>query len=125
MKLLIRPTTKLNPDNTKNWMKISELHYKQGQVERSLDTIRECLRLDQDHKSCSDHYKKVKKLNKHLLAANEAIQGKNWKKAFVSLDSAETANKDDIHAVKADISQLRCRGAAETRSAEGMELCNT
>jgi len=120
----LRPTTKLNPDNTKNWLKISLLHYHQGHAERSLDTIRECLRLDQDHKACGDHYKKVKKLNKHLVAANEAIQGKNWKKAYDSLDSAETANKDNVRNINTEIAQLRCRGAAETKNIDGIEECN-
>lgn len=121
---IYRPTTKLVPDNTKNWLRISLLHYRQGEVERSLETIRECLRLDQDHKSCHDHYKKVKKLNKHLVAANDAIQANNWKKAFESLDSAESANKDGVHAVNAEIAQNRCRGAAATKNTDGIEDCN-
>jgi len=121
----LRPTTKLNPDNTKNWYKISLLHYRQGEIERSLETIRECLRLDQDHKACGDHYKKVKKLNKHLVAANDAIQNRDWRKAYESLDSAETANKDKIRAVTIDIEQNRCRGAAEKKNADGIKHCNT
>ena len=123
--ILLRPTTKLNPDNTKNWYKISQLHYRQGNVERSLDTIRECLRLDQDHKSCGDHYRKVKKLNKHLVAANDHVQNGNWQKAFDSLDSAETANKDNVQQVKAEIYQLKCRGAAETKTTDAIQHCNT
>ena len=43
----LRPTTKLVNDNTNAWYKISTLHYAQGEIERSLETIRECLKLDQ------------------------------------------------------------------------------
>ena len=43
----LRPTTKLVHDNTQAWYKISRLHYAQGEIERSLETIRECLILDQ------------------------------------------------------------------------------
>ena len=135
--ILLRPTTKLNPDNTKAWFKISSLYYAQGHVEQSLESVRECLRLDQDHKgmssmltltsnhlACGDHYKKVKKLNKHLVAANDNAQKKLWKKTFESLDSAESANKDNISQVQAEIEQLRCRGHAVLKDETGIEHCN-
>merc|ERR1712131_478847 len=99
----LRPTTKLVNDNTKAWQKISLLHYYQGEIERSLETIRECLKLDQDHKTCKDHYKKVKKLNKYLVNANSEATENKWNAAFETLDSAQTANKDNIHAVNSEI----------------------
>jgi len=120
----LRPTTKLVNDNTKAWQKISLLHYYQGEIERSLETIRECLILDQDHKPCKDHYKKVKKLNKYLTQANDYSQAGNWNEAFEALDSAEGANKDDIHETKTEIWQMRCRGRAELREAEHIADCN-
>ena len=39
--------------------------------------IRECLKLDQDHKACHAHYKKVKKLAKQLNQAQEFINDGN------------------------------------------------
>lgn len=36
--------------------------------------VRECLKLDPDHKQCYSHYKQVKKLNKQIQAAEEFIQ---------------------------------------------------
>ena len=74
--------------------------------------------------ACGDHYKKVKKLNKHLVAANDAATKNNWKKTFESLESAESANKDNIHEVKAEIEQLRCRGSAALKDETGIEHCN-
>ena len=35
--------------------------------------VRECLKLDPDHKLCYGHYKKVKKLNKQIQSAEELI----------------------------------------------------
>lgn len=35
--------------------------------------VRECLKLDPDHKQCFSHYKQVKKLNKQIQSAEEFI----------------------------------------------------
>lgn len=40
--------------------------------------VRECLKLDPDHKQCYSHYKKVRKLNKQILSAEELIQEQRW-----------------------------------------------
>jgi len=40
--------------------------------------IRECLKLDPDHKSCHDHYKKVKKLSQLLKAVGDLIGEQRW-----------------------------------------------
>ena len=64
-------------------------------------------------------------MNKHLQAANDAAQSKNWKKGFESLESAETANKDNIANVEAEIAQLRCRGMAETKQHAKIATCDT
>ncbi|XP_067668798.1 dnaJ homolog subfamily C member 3-like [Haliotis asinina] len=65
----IRPTTKLRPDNTKGYLKLSMLYYNMGESDESLTQIRECLKLDPDHKECFSHYKKVKKLVKQIESA--------------------------------------------------------
>lgn len=36
--------------------------------------VRECLKLDPDHKQCYNHYKLVKKLNKQIQSAEALIQ---------------------------------------------------
>ena len=40
--------------------------------------IRECLKLDPDHKECFAHYKKVKALSKQLASANEFKNGEQY-----------------------------------------------
>lgn len=64
--------TKLIPDNTEGFLRASRLYYAMGEVEDSLKwgilftvndlpdycrEIRECLKLDPDHKSCYSFYK--------------------------------------------------------------------
>ncbi|XP_046911997.2 dnaJ homolog subfamily C member P58IPK [Dermatophagoides farinae] len=58
----LRALTKMKSDNTDGFLKLSKLHYQIGEPEESLNAIRECLKLDPDHKQCHQHYKKVKKL---------------------------------------------------------------
>lgn len=67
----LRQTVKLTADNTKGYLKLSLLHYQMGEEEDSLLQIRECLKLDPDHKECFEHYRKVKKLAKQLADSNE------------------------------------------------------
>lgn len=45
---------------------------------RVCSEVRECLKLDPDHKQCYSHYKKVRKLNKQILSAEELIQEQRW-----------------------------------------------
>lgn len=41
--------------------------------------IRECLKLDPEHKTCFPHYKKVKKIEKLMSDAEDAINSKDYK----------------------------------------------
>ena len=66
----------------------------------------------------------MKKLNKYLVNANKEASENKWKDAFESIDSAETANKDKIHAVESEIAQLKCRGAAYMQQTENIDYCN-
>jgi DnaJ homolog subfamily C member 3 len=62
----IHALSKLIPDNTEAYLQLSEIHYELGDADQALMNIRECLKLDQDHKKCSDFYKKLKKLAKFI-----------------------------------------------------------
>lgn len=77
---------KLSVDAT-TYLMIAKLCYKLGEVEESLNNVRECLKLDPDNKSCMEFYKPTKKLNNHIqnmLSSKESkdnddcyTQGKN------------------------------------------------
>jgi len=60
----LKAATKLMSDNTDAYMKLSKLYYALGEPEDSLIQVRECLKLDPEHKECFPHYKKVKKVAK-------------------------------------------------------------
>lgn len=74
----IRRATKLTFDNAVGFLKLSTLLYQVGDAEESLKEIRECLKLDADHKGCHDHYKKVKKLVKIMQETDQAIERHDW-----------------------------------------------
>ena len=66
---------------------MAELHYLLGEAEEALGEVRECLKLDPDHKDCFPFYKKVKKVAKFVVAANEAQTEQSWDECI------EAANK--------------------------------
>nr|CAD7260022.1 unnamed protein product [Timema shepardi]CAD7571624.1 unnamed protein product [Timema californicum] len=75
----IRSTTKLQSDNTVGYFKLAKLYYMRGEASESLKEVRECLKLDPEHKDCFPHYKKVKKVAKQLTDAEEAVNRKDYK----------------------------------------------
>lgn len=83
----IKPTTKLRSDNTEAYLKLSSLHYELGEAEESLTEIRECLKLDPDHKGCFPFYKKVKKLAGQIKSVHELIGESRYE------DCVEKANQ--------------------------------
>lgn len=74
----IKTTTKLDTDNTAGYYKLALLYYNMGEAGDSLRHIRECLKLDPEHKDCFPHYKKVKKVDKLVNEMNSAAQEKNY-----------------------------------------------
>jgi DnaJ family protein C protein 3 len=74
----LKATAKLIPDNTQAYRQISLLLYSMGDAEDSLTNIRECLKLDPDHKECQQHYNKVKKLVKQLEIIRDSISQSRW-----------------------------------------------
>lgn len=74
----LRSATKLLTDNTEGFFKIAMLQYRLGKLADSLKEIRECLKLDPEHKNCFPHYKKVKKIDKLMTDAEEHINAKEY-----------------------------------------------
>ncbi|XP_017278080.1 dnaJ homolog subfamily C member 3a [Kryptolebias marmoratus] len=77
----LKAASKLKNDNTQVFYKLSTIYYHLGDHEMSLSEVRECLKLDPDHKQCFGHYKQVKKLNKQIQAAEQLIQEKRYEEA--------------------------------------------
>ncbi|MBN3307650.1 DNJC3 protein, partial [Amia calva] len=83
----LKAASKLKSDNTEAFYKLSNIYYNLGDHEMSLNEIRECLKLDPDHKQCFSHYKLVKKLNKQITAAEELIQEERYGDAVNKYES--------------------------------------
>ncbi|KAM4795372.1 dnaJ homolog subfamily C member 3 [Rhinophrynus dorsalis] len=78
----LKAASKLKSDNTDAFYKVSKIYYQLGDHEMSLSEIRECLKLDPDHKECFAHYKQVKKLNKQIQTAEELIHEGRYEDAI-------------------------------------------
>ncbi|XP_015595178.1 dnaJ homolog subfamily C member 3 isoform X2 [Cephus cinctus] len=113
----IRSTTKLVSDNTRGYFKLSSLLYRLGQVDESLKEIRECLKLDPEHKECFPFYKKVKKVAKFLSDAETSDQTGDNKGC---IDAARKAlnNEPAVLNVRFLAFQLLCKCYAGTAKLE-------
>lgn len=74
----LRSANKLQSDNTDGYFKLSMLHYQLGQPHESLREVRDCLKLDPDHKDCFPHYKKVKKIDKFLNDVQDSLESRDY-----------------------------------------------
>lgn len=80
----LRSVAKLTNDNTGVLFQLASLHYQLGEAEESLNEIRECLKLDPEHKECYPMYKKVKKVAKFLVSSKEARDREDWEECVTS-----------------------------------------
>uniref|UniRef100_A0A3Q2G466 DnaJ homolog subfamily C member 3 n=1 Tax=Cyprinodon variegatus TaxID=28743 RepID=A0A3Q2G466_CYPVA len=77
----LKALSKLKNDNTQAFYRLSTIYYNLGDHEMSLNEVRECLKLDPDHKECFSHYKQVKKVNKQIQSAEELIREQRYEDA--------------------------------------------
>ncbi|XP_064394155.1 dnaJ homolog subfamily C member 3-like [Halichondria panicea] len=118
--------TKLVHDNTDTFYRISMLYFVMGEEEDSLREIRECLRLDPDHKECFPHYKKVKKLDKKLKSAQELLDNGRYHEAAEKYHSILSSFEDTqkIHAYLLRIRSKLCHCYSKIGNLEvGKEWC--
>ncbi|XP_026466297.1 dnaJ homolog subfamily C member 3-like isoform X1 [Ctenocephalides felis] len=74
----LRAINRLQQDSIEGYFKLSKLLYQAGFVAESLKEIRECLRLDPEHKDCFPLYKKIKKIDKFLNTAEHSLESGNF-----------------------------------------------
>ncbi|XP_060810105.1 dnaJ homolog subfamily C member 3 [Amyelois transitella] len=74
----IRAGNRLQQDSTRGFQRLAALLYQLGHVADSLKEIRECLKLDPEHKECFPFYKKVKKVDKLLLECEERSEARDF-----------------------------------------------
>ncbi|XP_011145587.1 dnaJ homolog subfamily C member 3 isoform X2 [Harpegnathos saltator] len=116
----IRSTTKLLSDNTEGFFKLSMWLYRLGQVEEALKEIRECLKLDPDHKECFPFYKKIRKISKLLQDAEKASEDTKDYETCVESARRVLIQEPDEQNVRFTAFHLLCKcyiGISETTDA--------
>lgn len=120
----LKQLTKLINDNTEGFLELSLLYYRMGEDEQSLAEIRECLKLDPDHKECFSHYKKVKKLNKQLNEAQELINQNNFADCIPKLNSA-LKTEPDVEAFQLKVAPKKCKCLSKSNQAKSaIKFCS-
>nr|XP_056717871.1 dnaJ homolog subfamily C member 3 [Euleptes europaea] len=120
----LKAASKLKSDNTEAFYKLSTIYYQLGDHELSLSEVRECLKLDQDHKECFSHYKQVKKLNKQIVTAEELIQEGRYQEA---IDKYKTVMKTEptVSAYTTRAKERVCHCLSKNQeSTEAIKICS-
>ncbi|VDM24381.1 unnamed protein product, partial [Hydatigera taeniaeformis] len=74
----LRESVHMVSDNREGMLRVAMLMYDAGLAARSLEEIRNCLRLDPDDKGCRAHYTKVRVLAKAIEDAQNNAQSEKW-----------------------------------------------
>lgn len=83
-----RSVNKLSQDSTEGYYRIAVLLYEIGHATSALKEIRECLKLDPEHKDCFPFYKKLRKVEKALTGAEQARDNKQFEDCIASAEAA-------------------------------------
>ncbi|KAK0166250.1 hypothetical protein PV328_004689 [Microctonus aethiopoides] len=104
----MQSTTKLLTDNTRGFYKLSVFRYRLGHVDKALAEIRNCLKLDPEHKECFPFYKKIKKIAKYLNDATAAEESRQFPDC---IESAQRVLKSEptVDNVRFSAYQILCK----------------
>ncbi|XP_050684686.1 dnaJ homolog subfamily C member 3 [Leptidea sinapis] len=80
----IRAVNRLQQDHTDGYYRLATLLYQLAHVGDALKEVRECLKLDPEHKLCFPLYKKLKKVDKLLLQCEELSEGGQFSRCVES-----------------------------------------
>lgn len=120
----LRAITKLQPDSTGVFFEMSSTQYALGNLEDALTDIRECLKLDQDHKQCKPLYSKMKKLNKQLQAAEKFIQQQQYDEAVSKFEAAKKTEPSAYqHLIHINARICHCKRMSE-KTDEAIKICS-
>jgi len=120
----IRSTTKLQSDNTDGYYKLANLLYKLGHATDALRSIRECLKLDPEHKDCFPLYKKIKKVEKFLTEAETYKENGNYGECVEAAEKAFKAEKQVTNII-IEAQKLLCTCYSKSElSSEAVSACS-
>lgn len=119
----LRSVNRLSQDSTAGYFRLATLLYKLGHSADALKEIRECLKLDPEHKDCFPFYKKLKKVEKSITDANDALSNRDYSEC---IRAAEKVLKleTNINMVKFTAKQLLCTCyVKDEQYASGISKC--
>lgn len=90
----MRSVNRLTQDGTSGFFKLAKLLYEIGHAADALKEIRECLKLDPEHKDCFPLYKKIKKVDKLLATAEEEAANKQYAECIQSASKVLKQEKE-------------------------------
>lgn len=103
----LRSVNRLSQDSTTGYYRLSVLLYQLGHASDALKEIRECLKLDPEHKDCFPFYKKLKKVEKALSSAQESLEEKSYEDC-ISAAERTLKHEDEIPMILFSAKQLSC-----------------
>lgn len=77
-----RSVNRLSQDSTDGYYTLSKILYDLGDSGAALKEIRECLKLDPEHKDCFPFYKKIKKIDKVNVDGQLALEEKRYEECI-------------------------------------------
>lgn len=103
----LRSVNRLTQDSLQGYYRVSSLLYQLGHVADSLKEIRECLKLDPEHKDCFTLYKKIKKVDKGLTDAQQNLEEQKFGDCIEAAEKVLKAEKE-VLMVMFSAKQLLC-----------------
>ncbi|CAL8101916.1 unnamed protein product [Calicophoron daubneyi] len=119
---VMRQGVHLVNNNCEGHLKLSVLMYKSGSALQSLEEIRECLRLDPEHKGCMKHYKQVRKVTKAITKAQEALEASDYEQGIKNAKEIlklEPSNPE----YQIQAKTLLCQCFAKSKDPDGVNYC--
>jgi len=102
---------------------LSKLLYQLGHAADALKEIRECLKLDPEHKDCFPLYKKIKKIDKFLVDSNQYLENKQFDECIVTAEKI-LKNEKEIGMIVFSGKQLLCTCyVKDEKYAEALTAC--
>lgn len=102
-----RSVNRLSQDSTAGFFRLATLLYELGHTVDALKEIRECLKLDPEHKDCFPVYKKMKKVDKALTDAQQYLDAGQFAECKTSAKKALSL-ETEIPMVVFNAKQLLC-----------------
>jgi DnaJ homolog subfamily C member 3 len=111
-------------DLTTHIFQLAKLLYELGHAADSLKEIRECLKLDPEHKLCFPFYKKVKKIDKFFIDAESSKEEKNFEECISSAQKV-LKNEKDVQMIIYSANQILCSCSVKgDKFTDAITYCN-